>query len=1084
MLFVLYSTFGIAYWYGATLIATNSADFGSVLTTVLACVIGAMSMGIAVPVVQALTQAKTAIDALFAIIDREPEMDSTGFKTVPDLDGKIEFINVSFNYPNRLTPVFRSISFTVDVGQTCALVGQSGCGKSTCVSLLERFYDPTGGRIEINGTPIQEFRLKHLRSQIALVSQEPVLFATTIASNIWLGTGEDEANMNMDRIVAAAQMANCHSFIVDFPYGYETDCGSFGTQLSGGQKQRVSLARALIRNPKILLLDEATSALDNESERIVQSAIDKLLEEKHMTTIVIAHRLSTIEKADKIVVFGLDSESGLGAQVVESGTHQELMKIRNGVYHSLVESGNRGVSAPNDIVVRTSSASSDVFEEDEYDTHVDGLLRSAAVLTDPIHKTPSFHRSASSSISNKSLPTSPSNNSLPLTRSVSVNSGRTSFHSIPLSVHDDEHEHDDHDDLYPVSYSRLWRENAKAWKTIFLGTLASGLKGASNPTLSLILSHALASFVMFPNIINPPEMCQNTTDCISHYECLPFFGKGSFCCDGYVPGHGPSDVRSAGFQTFYSYVLVALFVGTMVFVNSHCYGSVALDLTFRLKLEMFKSYLRMDAAYYDSPKHHVGVLVSSLATDPLLVQNVTNDYLGMVVENLIASIVGLSLAFAASWRMTSALLVPIMLLLICTAASPRRAFAAIKVKMDVDSGKVINQALSSVRTIYSCTAESNIMVFYKEFLDGSVHAGIRNANIAGLQNGVAQCVFQLVYAFTFWYGAHLISKNLIGTHELSKVFFVLTLTAQGIGQSFARANDTSKATVAISNIYRLLDSSPEIDYTKQEGEKNLDFDGNISFDSVSFAYPTRPSTLVLRNFTLEVAAGETVAFVGPSGSGKSSVIRLLERFYDPTGGKISLDGYDIRFINLGLLRAQFGLVSQEPILFRGSIAENVLYGLPDEERKQHSKKELEEMVQKACSSANADQFISEFDLGYETLCGSKGVSLSGGQKQRIAIARAIIRDPNILLLDEATSALDNESERLVQEALDTLVEHRKRTTLIIAHRLSTIRDSSKIVVLEGGRVVEVGTHTCLMANNGTYSKLYKVQHKTQRQDIR
>jgi ATP-binding cassette subfamily B (MDR/TAP) protein 1 len=272
--------------------------------------------------------------------------------------------------------------------------------------------------------------------------------------------------------------------------------------------------------------------------------------------------------------------------------------------------------------------------------------------------------------------------------------------------------------------------------------------------------------------------------------------------------------------------------------------------------------------------------------------------------------------------------------------------------------------------------------------------------------------------------------------------------------------DAAKAKKAAAVIFRLIDHKSEIDSSSNEGKKLETIQGNVVLRNVSFTYPTRPEAPILQNLNLEVKPGQQIALVGYSGCGKSSIVSLLERFYDPQEGDITLDGVNIKELNVKWLRQQIGFVGQEPVLFSGSIAENIRYGKPNA---------TQEEIEEACKSANAHNFISEFPDKYETNVGEKGTQLSGGQKQRIAIARAIIKNPSILLLDEATSALDTESEKIVQQALDNVMKG--RTTIVIAHRLSTIRHANLIVCIEAGQVIEQGTHEELMGKGGLYRQL-------------
>uniref|UniRef100_H3GAG2 ABC transporter domain-containing protein n=1 Tax=Phytophthora ramorum TaxID=164328 RepID=H3GAG2_PHYRM len=291
----------------------------------------------------------------------------------------------------------------------------------------------------------------------------------------------------------------------------------------------------------------------------------------------------------------------------------------------------------------------------------------------------------------------------------------------------------------------------------------------------------------------------------------------------------------------------------------------------------------------------------------------------------------------------------------------------------------------------------------------------------------------------------------------------IMMSIQIVSSASTFLGDAPKAFKAGSTIFAIRDRIAPIDSFSTDGLRLAKIEGRLEFKDISFRYPTRPEMNVLKNYNLTVEAGQTVAFCGPSGGGKSTIISLIERFYDPVVGEVLLDGHNIKDLNLNWLRSQIGLVGQEPTLFIGTIADNISYGLAE----QPSQQEIEE----AAKMANAHDFITQFPDGYATQVGMKGEQLSGGQKQRIAIARAILKNPNILLLDEATSALDSESEKVVQEALDKVVALKRRTTIVIAHRLSTIRRADKICVVSGGKIAEQGTHQELIQLNGIYAGL-------------
>ena len=278
---------------------------------------------------------------------------------------------------------------------------------------------------------------------------------------------------------------------------------------------------------------------------------------------------------------------------------------------------------------------------------------------------------------------------------------------------------------------------------------------------------------------------------------------------------------------------------------------------------------------------------------------------------------------------------------------------------------------------------------------------------------------------------------------------------------------------AAAKVYETIDRVPDIDSADPNGRKLDNVEGELTLEGLKFSYPARPTIQVVKGLNLTFAAGKTAALVGASGSGKSTIISLVERFYDPTEGAIKLDGHNVKDLNLKWLRNQIGLVSQEPVLFATTISNNVAHGLIGTPYENVSKEEKDTLIKEACRKANADGFISKLPEGYNTLVGERGFLLSGGQKQRVAIARAIVSDPRILLLDEATSALDTQSEGVVQDALDKAAAG--RTTITIAHRLSTIKDADIIHVMGDGLVLESGNHQELLAMNGAYNRLVQAQ---------
>ena len=351
--------------------------------------------------------------------------------------------------------------------------------------------------------------------------------------------------------------------------------------------------------------------------------------------------------------------------------------------------------------------------------------------------------------------------------------------------------------------------------------------------------------------------------------------------------------------------------------------------------------------------------------------------------------------------------------------------------------------------------------------------GIKKARTNALGMGIVMSTTIFPYALGLWFGSWLIVHGVTNSRtgvlysagDVILVFFSVVMGGFSLGQVGPCVQAFMKGQASAKRIFDIIDRKPPIDIEDPSGEKPASVKGDICLKGIAFTYPARQDAPIFTNLDLNIAAGQTAALVGASGSGKSTVIQLLLRFYDPDAGQVMLDGRDLRTLNVKWLREHLSIVSQEPILFAVSIAENIKYGKPDATMDE---------IEKASVASNAHMFISGLPGKYDTLCGERGTQLSGGQKQRIAIARAIISNPKVLLLDEATSALDSESEKLVQGALDNLMDG--RTVVVVAHRLSTIRNADKICVFQTGTIVEEGTHEELYAKqDGFYRELVSKQ---------
>ncbi|KAF3480612.1 multidrug resistance protein 3 [Arthroderma uncinatum] len=980
-----YISYSLAFWQGSRYIVSGETTAAAVTTTILATIIGAFAVGRVAPSGESFINSLTHAGTILKAISRQSPLDpfSTEGQRPLQVQGDIELHNVNLVYPSRQNvEVLKQVSLRFPANKTTALVGASGCGKSSIIGLIERFYEPTGGSITLDGCGVADLNLNWLRQQMSYVVQEPILFNRSIFENILLGLNDPglprSEHEKQELVYTAAKVANAHDFITALPQGYQTEVGPKGLQLSGGQRQRICIARAIITNPKILLLDEATSALDVKSERAVQLALESAAQGR--TTIVVAHRLSTIRNADNIIVMSQGS-------VVEQGRHDELMS-QGGIYSGLVEAQQIGTASED----AANDTSDDIVWKE---AQTEAILTKEPKLAAAAETLDLEHSPKSSKMADTGHQDAPAEN-------------RPTFWT------------------YFQVVAKLNKEEARV---ILAGLFLCIIAGGVVPTQSVFFAKSIT-------VVSLPASQYAKLRHEIDFWCLMF-------------------------------LMISIVSFIAWFGQGACFSYSTERLTYKARHQAFRSILRQDLSFFDKKEHSSGGLTSFLSTAPTDLTGLSGAIIGACLTFIATLTAAIILSLAVGWKL--ALVCAVTIPLVAGSGYIRLRVLALfdsQMREIHEEGAIYaSEIITVIRSVASLTLESHVLDEYRSILDRQAAKILRSTLLTSTLYAASQSFTLFSTALAFWYGGTLLAKNEYNMLQFFICFVALISGAQIAGAIFSYAPDMSKALHAGQNLKNLFELKPIIDTWDTTGQGITESGGRIDIVNASFRYPNRPERLVLDNFSVSIRRGQYVALVGSSGSGKSTVIHLLERFFDPTDGKIFIDGEDISKLNINDYRNLISLVSQEPTLYEGSIKENLLLGT---ERGVGE----EELVQ-ACKKANIYDFISSLPDGFATPVGTGGTMLSGGQKQRLAIARALLRKTRILLLDEATSALDSESEKIVQEALDRAA--RERTTIAVAHRLSTIQHADLICVLDHGRLAEKGTHAELMNKKGLYHDLVRMQ---------